>query len=39
MQTGATGNVTNGSIKVSYKAQSSNSTYEGIDQCEQQSTN
>lgn len=38
MQAGATGNVTNGSIKVSFKATTSNSSYEGSDFCSQ-STN
>ncbi|MBU2557625.1 MAG: hypothetical protein KJ578_07590 [Bacteroidetes bacterium] len=38
MQAGAVGNVTNGSIKVSFKATTETSNYEGIDQCSQ-STN
>ncbi len=33
MQAGAVGNVTNGSIKVSFKATTETSIYEGIDQC------
>ncbi|MBG0782660.1 MAG: hypothetical protein H0S84_10355 [Bacteroidales bacterium] len=38
MQAGAVGNVTDGSIKVSYKATTETTIYEGIDQCSQ-STN
>jgi|GEM_PF-1595627 len=38
MQAGALGNVTNGSIQVSYKATTSNSSYQGSDMCSQ-STN
>jgi hypothetical protein len=38
MQAGAVGNVTNGSIKASFKATTETSVYEGIDQCSQ-STN
>lgn len=35
MQAGAIGNISEGSIKVSFKAVSADSSYTGIDQCEQ----
>ncbi len=38
IEAGAQGSVKNGSIKVSYKATSDTAVYQGLDQCEQQST-
>lgn len=39
IEAGALGSVKNGLIKVSYKATSDTAVYQGLDQCEQQSTN